>query len=313
MTKTRASPKNTAYLAAMLLPHRAVVLFSALIALLIAGCSPRRGENELRVVDWNLEWFPGGKPDSTPDQQAAQMAAAKKAIKKLDPDVLLLQEVRDWAAATELASVVPGLTVHVVSNFGGRPQNQVIAARAAADSAWSAQWRSGPVDPPRGYTFAALQFPGNRFLLTYSLHLKSNLGEPARNIALRRESARQLLAHAKEMLALYRPRGQCAVLVGGDMNTSLDDPKFAADPTLRAFRLAGFHWTHEGVRFAKRTTIPGNDTFPDNCFDHIFTLGLGRQTAAVKPFKRISDHNPVILDLDLTKADFQGELNVATA
>jgi hypothetical protein len=32
------------------------------------------------VVDWNLEWFPGGKPDAPPEEQAAQMAAAKKAI-----------------------------------------------------------------------------------------------------------------------------------------------------------------------------------------------------------------------------------------
>ena len=71
---------------------------------------------------------------------------------------------------------------------------------------------------------------------------------------MRRESARQLLTHAQEMLALYRQQGPCAILIAGDMNTSLDDPKFTGDPTLRAFRAAGFHWTHEGVPFASRTT-----------------------------------------------------------
>jgi endonuclease/exonuclease/phosphatase family metal-dependent hydrolase len=298
----------------MLLSRRTVLLFSALAVLLAAGCSRNSSsENRLRVVDWNVEWFPGGKPDASPEQQAGQMAAAQKAIAELQPDVLLLQEVRDWTAAAELTSVIPGLNVHVASEFDGRPQNQVIAAKVPADSAWSAQWVPGPVDPPRGYAFAALQLPGDRFLLSYSLHLKSNLGDLSQNIAMRRESARQLLAHVKEMLALYRQRGPCAVLVGGDMNTSLDDPKFAAEPTLRAFRFAGFHWTHESIPFAKRTTIPGNDRFPDNCFDHIFTLGLGRQTAATRPFQRISDHYPVVLDLDLTQADFQGDVDIGAA
>jgi hypothetical protein len=169
------------------------------------------------------------------------------------------------------------------------------------------------VEPPRGYAFAALNLPGDRFILTYSLHLKSNLGDSAENVAMRRESVRQLLTHAKEILALYRQRGPSALLIGGDMNTSLDDPKFGPDPSLRALRLAGLHWTHEGVEFAKRTTIPADNQFPDNCFDHIFTLGLGRHTAVAKPYQKISDHYPVVLDLDVTKLDFQGEIDFAAA
>jgi hypothetical protein len=228
----------------MLLTRRALLLVTTIASLISAGCSQSTveipPENRLRVVDWNLEWFPGGKPDAPPEQQAAQMVAAKDAISQMQPDVLLLQEVRDWPAAAEVAGAIPGLNVHVVSEFGGRPQNQVIAAKMPADSAWSAKWVSSPADPPRGYAFAALQLSENRFILTYSLHLKSNLGDFAENVTMRCESARQLMVHAKEMLALYRQRGECAVLIGGDMNTSLDDPKFAADPTLKAFRISGF-------------------------------------------------------------------------
>jgi endonuclease/exonuclease/phosphatase family metal-dependent hydrolase len=313
--KFRLAKENAAcFPRRMLVSRRHLLGLLILPMLALGGCSGGGAPgNRLRVVDWNLEWFPGGKPDATPEQQAAQMKAAKKAVSSLQPDLLLLQEVRDWNAAAELSSVVPGLNVHLVTEFGGRPQNQVIAAKLPADSAWSAQWKKGPIDPPRGYAFAALQLPGNRFLLTYSLHLKSNLGDFPANVAMRRESVRQLLTHAQEMLTLYRQRGPCAVLIAGDMNTSLDDPKFAADPSLKALRAAGFHWTHEGVPFASRTTIPADNQFPDNCFDHIFTLGLGKQTAAAKPFQKISDHYPVLLDVDLDAADFQGEINMAAA
>ncbi len=299
-----------------MLTRRAALLFFAIAAVALAACSrrvPEKPENAIRVVNWNLEWFPGGKPDAKPEERAAQMDAAKKAIRELQPDILLVQEIRDWPGLAELAGAIPGLNVHVLSEFNGRTQNQGIAALLPADSAWAARWTSGPVEPPRGYSFAALALPDGRFLLAYSLHLKSNLGNLDRNVAMRRESARQLLAHASEMLALYRQRGPCALIIAGDMNTSLDDPKFADDPTLRALQGAGLYWTHEGVPFAKRTTIPADENFPDNCFDHIFTLGLGRQTALAVPYQDISDHYPVLLDLDLSKADFDGKLNLEAA
>jgi hypothetical protein len=97
------------------------------------------------------------------------------------------------------------------------------------------------------------------------------------------------------------------------MNTSLDDPRFTHEQTIRAFQKAGLHWAHEGVPMEKRITIPASGPFPDNCFDHIFTAGLGRAKAEVKTYRQISDHNPVVLDLDLTKAEFKTQLNFVAA
>ena len=95
----------------MFLTRRAFLVVTAIASLIGAGCSQSTSEippeNRLRIVDWNLEWFPGGKPDATPEQQAAQMATAKEAISQMQPDVLLLQEVRDWQAAAEVAGVIP--------------------------------------------------------------------------------------------------------------------------------------------------------------------------------------------------------------
>ncbi|MGB8169980.1 MAG: endonuclease/exonuclease/phosphatase family protein [Chthoniobacteraceae bacterium] len=269
------------------------------------------GPARLRIVAWNLEWFPGHKPNPTPDAEAEQMAVAKAALDELKPDVLLLEEIRDWESAAELCKAVPGMEVHVVSAFQPRPQNQVVASRFTADSTWSEAWKVEEAAPPRGYSFAAVELPDHRFLLTYALHLKSNLGGLTEDIAMRQEATKQLLKHAQEMLTLYGQRGPCAVVFGGDMNTSLDDPKFKEDQALPGLIKAGYHWTHEGVPFADRTTIPAKNGFADNCFDHIFTAGLGSPVAAVKSYAGVSDHNPVVLDVELSKADFQPRIDPA--
>jgi endonuclease/exonuclease/phosphatase family metal-dependent hydrolase len=52
----------------------------------------------LRVVTWNLQWFPGGKPGATKDAQAHHVEVVREGIRKLDPDILLLQEVGSEAA-----------------------------------------------------------------------------------------------------------------------------------------------------------------------------------------------------------------------
>ncbi len=271
---------------------------------------PAAGQR-IRIVAWNLEWFPGHKPTPTPEVEAAHMAAAKAALAELKPDVLLLEEVRDWESAAELCKAVPGLDVHVVSAFQPRPQNQVVASRFSADATWSESWKVDEVSPPRGYSFAAVELPGQRFLLSYALHLKSNIGELAENIAMRQAATKQLLQHSQDMLAEYGRRGACAVVIGGDMNTSLDDPKFKDDQTLPALIKAGYHWTFEGVPIAERATIPAHGGFPDGCFDHIFIAGLGKRAAAVVSYPGISDHNPVVLDVDLAQADFRPQVDAA--
>jgi endonuclease/exonuclease/phosphatase family metal-dependent hydrolase len=290
--------------------HEPATVATPAVATPVAAQKPA-ALTRVRIVAWNLEWFPGHKPDAAPEVAAEHMAVAKAALAEMKPDVLLLEEVRDWESAAELCTAVPGLEVHVVSAFQPRPQNQVVASRFVADSTWSDSWKVDATTPPRGYSFAAIELPDHRFLLTYALHLKSNLGELAADIAMRQAATKQLLAHAQEMLALYGRRGPCALVIGGDMNTSLDDPKFGADQSLPALIKAGYHWTHESVPVGERVTIPAKGGFKDGCFDHIFTAGLGKPAAVVKSYPGISDHNPVLLDVDLAQADFQPKLDPA--
>jgi endonuclease/exonuclease/phosphatase family metal-dependent hydrolase len=250
----------------------------------------------LRIVTWNTRWLPGGHPDASPEEKSAQMAKAQAIVKALNPDILLMQEVADWKAAQEVCSVVPGLIVRTTSAFITRPQQVVVASKLPVDSAWYSNWKPalGEDNPPRGYAFAAIKLPGNEFLLTWSVHFKSNRGELPANIAAREESAKQLLVHIAAMKALYGERGKTAILVGGDFNTSFDDPLFKAEKTLRTIKGSGLAWVFNSVSFSKRVTIPSEGQFPDNTFDHFFFSGIKLVSVKVEDGTASSDHNPVL-------------------
>ena len=261
-------------------------------------------EQVIRVVSWNLNWFPGGKEKATAEEAAAQMGLAQKAIGDLKPDLLLLQEVRDWKGAEELCREVPEVRVQVISRFQPRPQNQVMATNLKVDGGWSDEWKRGDEDPPRGYVFGAIAVQPGHYLLVYSVHLKSNVGGVEGAMRKREDSARQLLRHVGEMLKEYGQWGKCAVMICGDLNTHEDGGEFAKERTISALKAAGFRSGFEGVPAAERVTHPAKGIYKDACFDYIFTLGMGEQRAVVKGYPRVSDHQPVVMEVDLGKVDW---------
>jgi len=272
---------------------------ATLLACFVFPCAaaedPTASPTSLNVVSWNIEWFPGRSPNAAPAQKREHMLAAQSALAELNPDVLLLQEIADWPSAQELVSAVRGMNVHVVSQFHDRPQNLVIASKFPIDSGWYELWKETPPStPPRGFAFAALRLPDNRFLLVYTVHYKSNHGNAETNFAMRQQATRQLLEHADAMLKIYSRRGECALLIGGDFNTSVDDAQFINDQSVRAIKFAGLSWIHEGVPFEQRVTWPAKGPFSDTCFDHLFALGMERESVRVPHLPGISDHNPVV-------------------
>jgi endonuclease/exonuclease/phosphatase family metal-dependent hydrolase len=75
--------------------NRALVApLAAFVAASALGESPEPAK--VRVRTWNLEWFPNGSAhDATPEVQAQRIAAAADVLRSIDPDIILLQEVRD--------------------------------------------------------------------------------------------------------------------------------------------------------------------------------------------------------------------------
>lgn len=274
------------------------------------------GPSKLKLVFWNVEWFPGGRPEATNVEAAAQIPGVVAAIRKLNPDVLGLEEVMNWNAATIAILGLPDLSVQVCSDFPGdegmkTTQQLVIASRLPAIGGWWEPWKAGGnVTPKRGFSFAAFQPAPGQVLLVYCVHLKSNRGELTDNIAMREESAKQLLDHVAAMEKAYSRLGKVSVVAGGDFNTSLDDPKFKGEGTLGLLEKAGFQSCWKDVPFAERVTLPSVarpdskfPPFPDACFDHVYVKGAAVTSAAVETLEpNPSDHRPVVVEIALPAA-----------
>jgi hypothetical protein len=177
------------------------------------GQSPE--PTKLRITTWNLEWFPNGSAhDATPEVQAQRIAAAADVLRPVIPDIILLQEVRDYDACARLGEAIAPGVYHVAicsafkepfqSGFG--KQQVAILSKYQAQAAWSELWKSmNGVDPPRGFAVAWFKI-GNEEIGVYSVHLKSNLithgdreAETAKNIRKREVAIAQLLTHIHDV------------------------------------------------------------------------------------------------------------------
>ena len=221
-------------------------------------------------------------------------------MRMIDADVIGIEEARDFSKASLAIASHPGFKVDVCSNFPPREDQNVaqqvaIASRFTPISAWVEMWKhNGALLPPRGFAFAVYEITPRHLLLVYVLHLKSNRGEISEDKAIREESMRQLRAHMVAMNAAYGKLGTITWIVGGDFNTSPDDPRFAQETTTRRLLADGFSWCWQNVPFSQRITLPADKFFPSACFDHIFFRNANLISARVIPTsKRSSDHRAI--------------------
>jgi endonuclease/exonuclease/phosphatase family metal-dependent hydrolase len=267
--------------------------------------------NALRTVSWNIEWFPGLRPNAGVEARNAHIAAIKPELARIDPDLFLAQEITDAKAFEEILAAVPGLKLHVISDFrldeGRGPfQQQAIASKLEAHSAWFEAFEDVESLPAlrRGFAFAALKHPDGGLIMVYCLHLRSNLGshipERAQNIAeIRRESIRQILAHKEEMKT-SRFAGEQIVgwVLGGDFNTN-HDGDFPLCTVVSDVVSAGFHNSWNATPKEQRLTWrsdpdPEKRRFEPITFDYVFTKGFKPVQAKILDVPRaLSDHSPV--------------------
>ncbi len=279
-----------------------------LVALLVFTFSAAESlaQTQVKAAFWNIAWFPGKRPNAYKGEQVRQTKAVHEDIRRLDADVIGLEEMRDFESASLAVQPLAGFKVDVCSNFPPREgqadaQQVAIASRLQPMSAWAENWKAGSaITPPRGFAFAAYEIAPKKLLLVYALHLKSNRGELVENIAIREESMRQLLAHMKDMQAAYGKLGSIAWLVGGDFNTAPDDPRFKNEKTLKDLTSSGFKWSWEGMPLEQRVTLPPDARFPAACFDHIYYRGATlRKAEVIETDDKSSDHRAVRAVFDL--------------
>jgi endonuclease/exonuclease/phosphatase family metal-dependent hydrolase len=287
-------------------------LFALLASLVVASAVSESTEpTRIRITTWNLEWFPNGSAhDATPELQSQRIAAAAGVLRPINPDIVLLQEVRDYGACARLGeAIAPGIYhVAICSAFrepfqsGLGKQQVAILSKYQAQAAWSEPWKSmNGVDPPRGFAFAWFKI-GSHDIGVYSVHLKSNLitrgdkdAETAKNIRKREVAIAQLLTHVRDVIGMRMPTIK-GVVIGGDFNTNHDQAMFAAETTLDSLRGAAYGSVFEAIPLAQRITHPGSHGFPDATFDYLF----GKNVRLGKPIitqSNVSDHLPVTCDV----------------
>lgn len=285
----------------------------ALLALLVGLPFRTAAENlqTLRIVTWNIEWFPGRTPQPTVRAEAAHREDVAEYLPTLEPDILIMQEIRNRDAAQFLVDQLPDLALHVVSAFV-RPertisQQIVIASRFQVLESYEqlftgAAYDYGDMEPYRGFVFAALASPLGGTLLVYGVHLKSNWGEADANVAMRESGVRQILEHVAMKERRYASKGPVQIVIGGDFNVRFNLEDREDERTIAILTDAGFHSTWEGVPLEERITWPPRGGFPPACFDYILTKGLPPLTAEVlfKPAWALSDHRPVLLSIPRT-------------
>jgi endonuclease/exonuclease/phosphatase family metal-dependent hydrolase len=277
---------------------------AAFLAFSIAGYT---GAQTVRCTTWNLEWFPNGPAhEASAEQQNQRIKEAADVLRPINPDIVLLQEVRDYDVCARLGeAIAPGIyRVAICSAFkepfqrGLGKQQVAILSKYQAQAAWAEPWKSmNGVDPPRGFAFAWFKI-GNEDIGVYSVHLKSNLithgnreAETAKNIQKREVAIAQLLTHVHDVVGTTMPTIK-GVVIGGDFNTNHDQVLFASEKTLDSLADAGYENGFEALPLAQRVTHPGTHGFPDATFDFLFAKNLtGLQPTVTET--NASDHWPV--------------------
>jgi endonuclease/exonuclease/phosphatase family metal-dependent hydrolase len=257
------------------------------------------GEEVIKLVTWNLQWFPGKSPYAKPDAVARHINELREAVLAMQPDILVLQEVSNELALNEAIAENTGLKLAVMSRFknsAGFTDGQQIAifSKFPADFVYSSAWKHGWSGPPRGFAYAALKLEAGT-LNVIGLHLKSNLGDPQGNTAKREDAAEQVLEHLN-LTAAETGQRNSRVVICGDFNTDSINRDVPSERTFKLFLESGFFWSFEGVPHNLRITCPAKGRYPAASFDHIFVKNLGRPVASPLGSVVGSDHLPVVVE-----------------
>lgn len=274
-------------------------------ALLFAVPNIRAAE-ALKILSWNLEWFPGHRPTASAAEAEKHMKAAQIALRKINPDIFVGIEVRDWAAFQELVSVVPGLKTHVVSSFIDpetgeiRPQQIGIASKLICRGADSEPWKANVPNTPRGFSYAALEQKNGGLLMVYGNHFKSNRGDATEVAAMRNDQAKQLIAQRALIEKAFAGKTINGWILAGDFNTNHDN-QFPKCHVIADLTAAGFRNTWADTPQEKRLTWRSDDPksdFKPTTFDYFFTYGLGNLTATMLDSQaEVSDHHAILLSV----------------
>ena len=260
-----------------------------------------------RWMTWNVQWFPGHLPQSSSRAQELHLRSVGLYLKKMWPQVVILQEVLDPIA---LEKATPSYPWRVLTDFQRAgdedavlpPQNIALVSQWPWKEVWEVDFHRLPLTPDRpvrGFVGAEFQDDQGRSVTVYGVHLKSNRGGRETS-AKRREKAMDYLRWD------WRRRGldpvKDYILVGGDFNCSTRNPEFN-EGTIRNLVKEGWIVADEHIGWPEAATVKPDlqGRFPATDFDHFIlspslvrAFGGRRQQVKIFSGEDIpSDHYPV--------------------
>src|SRR5262245_25549996 len=112
------------------------------LALSITGYN---GAQTVRCTTWNLEWFPNGSPKETSAaQQDQRIKEAADVLRPINPDIVLLQEVRDYDVCARLGeAIAPGIYHVAICSAFKEPFQRGLGKQQVAILSPGQSWLSG--------------------------------------------------------------------------------------------------------------------------------------------------------------------------
>jgi hypothetical protein len=281
----------------------------AVVGLALLVPLPNCLADPLRVLTWNLEPPTAAGTNEVPLQEAAAV------LKQLNPDVILLQQVRDWKECAQLAQALKPAeySVPVCSAFrdartGTLSKQQVgILSKPKAYFAWSEAWRpQGEAPVPGGFAFAAIKV-GNQRIGFYSVQagdVAMDARSPGQRAAVAHAEAAsvgQLLDHVGSVSNWVANRVQIFV-VAATFDTHAAVWTDARDNILRLLETGGFGDAFFETSAAARITVAGTARSPGATADYVLTDPAGCAAIPRVLPSTISAHSPVICEVELDPA-----------
>ena len=273
--------------------HRLLGASAVFVWAVIVSVCPSFGET-VRVTSWNLQLQPG----ATAETREHLRKEAVETLRKLEPDVILLQGVRDLAMCWDLAqalrpadfSVASCSSLHSALTTESNALQVAILTKNKAYFTTAEPWRfQGEIKLPGGYTFAALQ-RGEHRLGVFSLQM----GEqqmPALTV-------RQLLDELgnTRRWEVNRPE---VFLIAGTLNTFSKPSASVYETLTRLLEEAGFADGLIDLPPTERTTLMQGTGQGAALADFIL---IETNATAINPrivTTSVSEHYPLTCDVEL--------------
>jgi predicted extracellular nuclease len=65
--------------------------------------------HSVTVAFWNIQWFPGRRPNATRQEESRQIKAVHSDVLQLNADIIGMEEVRDFARARIAIAPLAGI------------------------------------------------------------------------------------------------------------------------------------------------------------------------------------------------------------